>query len=108
ERVDGNEIAARGDGELLRVGNRRELIAVVDRLFELVERARELTLVPVDVGELVVRVAVNLVVRRRVLGDFRIGSDGQIPLRRITLHFVEEELSEGEVGVGDVLRLRRL
>jgi hypothetical protein len=82
--------------------------AELDRLLERVERFLELALVPEDVAELVPGVAVDLVLRRRVLGDFGVRLRGEIPLAGVALGLVEEELAEREVRVRDVLRLRRL
>lgn len=106
ERVDRDDVAARRDGELLGVGQLLVLRAVLDRLLELAHRSDEVALVPGDVAELVVRVAPDLVVRRRVLGDLVVRLLRERPLRRVTLRLVEEELPEGQVRVRNVLRLR--
>ena len=105
EGVDRDDVATRGDGELLGVGQRGVLHAVLDRLLELAHGAGEVALVPVDVSELVVRVAPDLVLGRGVLDDLAVGLLGERPLARIALRLVEEQLAEGEVGVGDELRL---
>ncbi len=105
EGVDRDDVAAGRDSELLGVRQRRVLHAVVDRLLQLAHGAGEVALVPVDVAELVVRVAPDLVLGRRVLDDLRVRLLGEGPLGRITLRFVEEELAEGEVRVGDELRV---
>ena len=103
EGVDRDDVAAGRGGELLGVRQRRVLRAVVDRFLQLAHRAREVALVPVDVAELVVGVAPHLVLGRRVLDDLGVRLLGEGPLGRITLRFVEEELAEREVRVGDEL-----
>ena len=103
EGVDRDDVAPSRGGKLLGVRQRRVLRAVVDRLLQLAHRAREVALVPVHVAELVVGVAPHLVLGRRVLDDLGVRLLGEGPLGRITLRFVEEELAEREVRVGDEL-----
>ena len=105
ERVDRDDVASRAVGELRGAGERVVDDAELDRLLEVAERLVELALVPVDVRALVVAVALNLVVRRRVLDDFAVRLRGEIPLARIALRFVEEELTEREIRIRDELRV---
>ena len=108
QRVDRDDVAARRVGELARARELGVDDAELDRLLERVERLLELTLVPEDVAELVPGVAEHLVVRRRVLGHLGVRLRGEVPLAGIALRLVEEQLTEREVRVRDVLRLRRL
>src|ERR1035438_2723297 len=72
------------------------------------ERLLRTALVPEDVRELVPGVAVDLVVGRRLGDDLLVRLLRRLPLRRVTLGLVEEELPGREVRVRDVLGVRRL
>ncbi len=108
QRVDRDDVTTRAVGELRGSRELRVDDAELDGLLEGVERLVELALVPEDVRELVPGVAVDLVVRRRVLDDLGVRLRGEIPLRGIALRFVEEQFAEREVCVGNVLRVRTL
>ena len=69
---------------------------------------RKVARVPKHVRDFVPRVTEDLVVRRWLLDDLFVGLLRRRPLRRVALRFIEEELSECQVRIGNIRRRRRV